>query len=536
MAQRRVGKTTGSKRPPSAPPEVQSSPSPPDELDTLLYPPQPELVFGLVAPIGTPIQHFVQLLGTSLQGREYRIVKLKLSRFAAEAIQGSPDVDSMSPFERYSTLMSLGTKLRGESKRNDVLALFAAAYISGERPTTDPRYLSKVVFVVDQLKHPEEAFRLRSIYGRNFLLLGVAASKPTRQAHLRELGMSEEEADALIDRDANEALKHGQRVNDTFHLADAFFEVEGAEHEAHTVEQIQRFLNLIFGTKLETPTRDEHGMFLAHSASLRSSSLARQVGAAIVSSNSETLALGANEVPCFPGGLYWGDEKNAEGKSRDARDVTIGYDESDRMKRAIVAEMLQVFLPKWTDLSESEREATTTEAVKRLKGTRIANLTEFTRAVHAEMEALSSAARVGVSVRDGTLFSTTFPCHGCAKHIVAAGIRRVVYIEPYPKSLAPQMHRDSIRVTTEEGPATGNDQRVAFDTFFGIAPNRFPEFFGRLNVQGRRLEVKDEDTGAPKKEGIGLRIPFSPFNYIVRESLAARDLEKMKEVVDAAHW
>ncbi|MDN3612645.1 hypothetical protein QWZ16_23945 [Vibrio ostreicida] len=26
-----------------------------------------------------------------------------------------------------------------------------------------------------------------------------------------------------------------------------------------------------------------------------------------------------------------------------------------------------------------------------------------------------------------------FPCHNCAKHIVASGIKRVVYVEPYPK-------------------------------------------------------------------------------------------------------
>ena len=56
--------------------------------------------------------------------------------------------------------------------------------------------------------------------------------------------------------------------------------------------------------------------------------------------------------------------------------------------------------------------------------------------VHAEMEALLSCARSGVSPVGGTLYSTTFPCHNCAKHIVAAGLRRVVYVEPYPKSRA----------------------------------------------------------------------------------------------------
>ena len=44
---------------------------------------------------------------------------------------------------------------------------------------------------------------------------------------------------------------------------------------------------------------------------------------------------------------------------------------------------------------------------------------------HAEMEALLSCARSGVSTRGATLYSTTFPCHNCAKHIIAAGVARV---------------------------------------------------------------------------------------------------------------
>lgn len=56
--------------------------------------------------------------------------------------------------------------------------------------------------------------------------------------------------------------------------------------------------------------------------------------------------------------------------------------------------------------------------------------------MHAEMFAITDAARRGLSVRDATLYCTTFPCHMCARHIIASGIRKVVYIEPYPKSMA----------------------------------------------------------------------------------------------------
>jgi deoxycytidylate deaminase len=72
------------------------------------------------------------------------------------------------------------------------------------------------------------------------------------------------------------------------------------------------------------------------------------------------------------------------------------------------------------------------------------DITEFGRPVHAEMEAILSCARIGISPKMGTLYCTTFPCHNCAKHIVAAGIKRVVYVEPYPKSKAEKLHSDSL--------------------------------------------------------------------------------------------
>ena len=60
------------------------------------------------------------------------------------------------------------------------------------------------------------------------------------------------------------------------------------------------------------------------------------------------------------------------------------------------------------------------------------------------MDALLSAGREGVSTVGTRLFVTTFPCHYCARHIVGAGVYEVQYIEPYPKSLALELHNDAI--------------------------------------------------------------------------------------------
>jgi cytidine deaminase len=123
-----------------------------------------------------------------------------------------------------------------------------------------------------------------------------------------------------------------------------------------------------------------------------------------------------------------------------------------------------------------------------LKGTRVMNLLEFGRSVHAEMAALMSAARLGVSVYDATLFCTTFPCHMCARHIVASGIKRVVYVEPYPKSKARQLHQDSISVD----PSTPSIDHVNFVPFEGIAPRQYQDIFdardSRKDNEGRAID------------------------------------------------
>jgi hypothetical protein len=93
------------------------------------------------------------------------------------------------------------------------------------------------------------------------------------------------------------------------------------------------------------------------------------------------------------------------------------------------------------------------------------------------MSAICDAARKGIPLLRSTLYSTTFPCHLCAKHIIASGICRVVYLEPYPKSYARELHADSIQV---EG--IGAQDGVEFVPFIGISPYRYRDLFEK----GRR--------------------------------------------------
>jgi cytidine deaminase len=117
------------------------------------------------------------------------------------------------------------------------------------------------------------------------------------------------------------------------------------------------------------------------------------------------------------------------------------------------------------------------------KSAQIRNLIEFGRAVHAEMAALIDAARRGVPVAGCTMYVTTFPCHLCARHVVAAGIKRLVYIEPYAKSRTADLYPDSIAIEQPSG------QKVQFAPFVGVAPRQYMKLFpaGQRMSNGKLL-------------------------------------------------
>jgi deoxycytidylate deaminase len=119
-----------------------------------------------------------------------------------------------------------------------------------------------------------------------------------------------------------------------------------------------------------------------------------------------------------------------------------------------------------------------------MKGAQFTATIDYVRAVHAEMAAITDAARNAVATAGAELYTTTFPCHDCAKHIVAAGIKRVVYIEPYPKSLVPDLYSDSVVVDTDSECGT----RVRVQPFVGIAPKRYAEWFALMK---RKRKLKD---------------------------------------------
>jgi deoxycytidylate deaminase len=480
-----------------------------------------EIVIGLVFPVGTDYSGVQLTLENYLKRFRYKPNTISLSDYIKKVVTrlSLPDValQEDTEYNRVNSYMDAGNKLRERSKSSDFVVAAAVAGLSQQRAKEGERKLPnpRAATIFRSLKRPEEVALLRKIYGLGFFLIGIFASEDERKKYLtRDKNLSQQEASTLMTRDADEAGEFGQRTRDTFQLADVFVRLSGEEYK----NQLERFLDLVFGNPYHTPEPDEHAMFLAYSASLRSAQLARQVGAAIRSPHGDILAVGCNDVPRAGGGLYWPGP-------HDKRDHTLKVDSNDQQLRLITADILKrLNIPDVELIDPSEL----------FKGSLLLDVSEFGRAVHAEMDALSTCARNGTSVRAAELFTTTFPCHTCTRHVIASGIRRVVYIEPYPKSLAAKLHKDAVDVSARVHRKRKFTEfsKIPFEPFVGIGPRRFFDLFSMRLSRGYEIKRKSNGKVVEWVRSIASpRIQMLALSYLEREQIAAERVYSATDVL-----
>lgn len=68
---------------------------------------------------------------------------------------------------------------------------------------------------------------------------------------------------------------------------------------------------------------------------------------------------------------------------------------------------------------------------------------ELCRGIHAEQNAVVQAAMHGVPISGATVYCTHQPCSACAKILINAGIKRIVYKHGYPDSLSEELLAES---------------------------------------------------------------------------------------------
>jgi deoxycytidylate deaminase len=502
----------------------------------------PELVLCLCAAVGTDTSVVSEAFGAELQSVGYEPVPIRLSSLMTELPGLEYLTDLKAEDERIRESMSAGNKIRQIIGHGDAVVRLALSTIQSFRASANDSQdvtvpVERHCFVITSLKREEELVTLKRLFGQRVLLASVYEPREQRVENLcRKIASSKNSPDPEAHRDVAEQLidtdqkersnKFGQRLEDVFQRADVFLKAGQTLRE-----DVRRFIQLLFQAPFITPTVDELLMFQARATAQRSSDLSRQVGAVIATKRGEILATGCNEVPRAGGGVIW-DE--VAGTERDYRDYKLGQDPAAGAKKEIVTEILEALSnANWLVAEKAERncEELAHDALfidpKPLSSTAVADLLEFGRIVHAEMAAICDAAMRGVSIRESALYCTTFPCHMCARHIIAAGIHRVVYIEPYPKSRAKRLYKRAIRVDLDR---EADQDAVTFDAFVGIAPSRFLDLFDmvrRKDDKGYALKETAPNQG-PKGVASGSLVAELESSYL--GSIANADWSKLTRV------
>ena len=78
--------------------------------------------------------------------------------------------------------------------------------------------------------------------------------------------------------------------------------------------------------------------------------------------------------------------------------------------------------------------------------------------VHAEQNALIDALNNKVNIKDSILYVTKQPCIICAKMLINSGIKKIVYLKPYPDKYSEKLlHEAGIEIYKFEGDL-GNEE------------------------------------------------------------------------------
>jgi len=329
------------------------------------------------------------------------------------------------------------------------------------------RNLKKIV--IETLRNPAEAKLLKDVFGDSFFLLGVDATIEARWSRLKHIYNNKRKSFDKNDRrdEGKGQPPWGQQVKKCLELADILINSEENFYiKSKKTKKIKKnkkaidrhaqklfdYHTLIEGNISRKPFKEELYMHHACSLALMSECLRRQVGAVIIR-DGYIIAAGCNNVPK--------QENSCEKEFMNEREKCYRR----RTKNNFLDEHLYC----------------KNCGKKLIKGKLICNkckydnakfpgkLLDICRSVHAEEAAIIQAANLGsTSLKETTLYTSTFPCMLCCKKIIDVGIKKVVYFESYPmdESLAIPMFKNAgINVIKYEGVTSAAFNRL-FKRYF----------------------------------------------------------------------
>jgi len=192
-----------------------------------------------------------------------------------------------------------------------------------------------------------------------------------------------------------------------------------------------KYVSLIQHPGLITPSHDELMMQIAFTSKLMSGCISRQVGACVTNQYGSVKSIGWNDVAegqtsCI---LRSASEvlKNSNSNAYSAFEKTSKFKEKC-LKKEYTEDNVSLLKEKGLNDSYCFKSIYTKCEEKQTYNQ------VHTRALHAEENAFLQLAKYGSgeSIIDGTLYSTASPCELCSKKAYQLGIKRIVYIDPYP--------------------------------------------------------------------------------------------------------
>lgn len=273
-------------------------------------------------------------------------------------------------------LQNIGNELRSEN----------GAGVLGARVREEISKEPLINWVVDGIRNPSEAHEMKKL--ENFFVVAVTAGKEVLLKRLLERNRSsennasEEEILAKLSRENGQGEPlTGQQIGQCMGMADYSIINEGTFTELE--KKINHFIGLVGGT--ERPTFDEIFMEIAYTWGQRATCLRRRVGAVI---------------------------------AKDSQQLTAGYNGAPRG------------LPHCVELGGCLREKLGIPSGQRH---------ELCRGTHAEQNAITQAAKIGIGIDGCTLYCNTYPCVICAKMIINAGLKKIVFDSNYDDPLSKEL-------------------------------------------------------------------------------------------------
>jgi deoxycytidylate deaminase len=455
------------------------------------------IILGFTGSIGSGCSYISEMLPV-ITNNEYQY--FKLSDIIREELKkdgnNDPTVDE---------LQTKGDELRKEFGSGILVSILLKELDTGELKANN--------FIIDGIKNTEEVELLR--YFPNFYLFSIHADQNIRQKRVVPRIFKTKKEFLLADeRDREEKLSHGQQVKKCNYLSDIIIvnnenipEAAQTKKERYIREISQNYIKLIEATTRQEasaerpPTINELCMTMAYSLSKMSSCSKRKVGAVIadiaeikdttttitpidrpqgeqITSYPYIVSTGYNEVPmgskkcvfheeyqkCYRDYLQEAHAKkikccpNCGEKLKIETECTSCGKKFDKFLKSCPEckkeiendfkcpkckiEIFEEFLP----------------GDKKTPG----KLLDMCRSLHAEEVAILRLAKgAGVASENLVLYATTQPCNLCANKIVAAGINKVVYAEPYTM-------KEAAEILTKGGVALIPFEGVKSTAFFKL--------------------------------------------------------------------